>query len=76
MITRQTNYSPQVAKEKLDEFGGNHIDVIQDYLGILKKTPPCDKVVSVNQEIFKQIRYKLNTVMVDYNERNSKKPPS
>ena len=42
--------------------------VIRAYFGITeKKTPPA--IESLNQEIYKQMRYKLDGVMRDYNVR-------
>ena len=59
MILRQTNYNEREAEEKLNIFNNDHILVIKDFLGIKEKK---DKpICSVNQEIYKQLRYKLNT---------------
>ena len=59
MILRQTNYTESEAEEKLNIFKEDHILVIKDFLGIKEKK---DKpICSVNQEIYKQLRYKLNT---------------
>jgi hypothetical protein len=69
IIMRQTNYSREVALEKLQVFEFNEINVIKDYIGIKEK--PTTKVTSVNQEIYKQIRNRLNTAMIDYNNRVS-----
>ena len=69
IIMRQTDYSREVALEKLQVFDFNEINVIKDYVGIKEK--PTNKVTSVNQEIYKQIRNRLNTAMRDYNNRVS-----
>lgn len=65
IIMRQTDYDENVAREKLEQFGGDHIKVIKFYFGISEKkqTP----VKSVNQEIYKQIRSKLDVSMREYN---------
>jgi len=70
MILRQTNYSEEEATIKLKEFNYDHIQVIKSYLGITeKKAPP---ITTVNQEIYKQIRYKLDLTMREYNLRKER----
>jgi hypothetical protein len=70
VICRQTDYTEDVAREKLAEHDYNHITVIKSYLGITeKKTPP---VKSVNQEMYKQMRHKLDDNMRDYNLRKDR----
>lgn len=67
IILGQTDYTPEVAKEKLTKFNDDHIMVIKDFFGIAeKKALP---IKSVNQEIYKQLRYKLDASMRDYNQR-------
>jgi hypothetical protein len=68
IILRQTDYTPEVAKKKLEECNYDHMAVIRAYFGIAeKKAPPV--MESLNQEIYKQMRYKLDGVMRDYNVR-------
>ena len=70
MILRQTNYSEEEAKNKLREFNYDNIQVIKSYLGITeKKAPP---IKNVNQEIYKQIRYRLDSNMREYNLRKER----
>ena len=70
IIMRQTDYTEEVAKEKLKEFNYDHIAVIKSYLGVPnKKAAP---VKSVNQEIYKQLRYRLDSNMRNYQERAEK----
>jgi hypothetical protein len=70
MILRQTNYTEEQAKNKLKEFNYDHIQVVKSYLGITeKKAPP---VKTVNQEIYKQIRYQLDSTMREYNLRKER----
>ena len=70
IVIRQTDYTEDVAKEKLKEFNYDHIAVIKSYLGVVeKKTQP---VKSVNQEIYKQLRYRLDSNMRNYQERVEK----
>ena len=69
-VMRQTDYSENVAREKLKEYNFDEIATIKAYLGITeKKALP---VKSVNQEIYKQLRTKLNSNMKDYQERVEK----
>jgi hypothetical protein len=70
MILRQTDYTEEEAKNKLKEFNYEPIQVIKSYLGITeKKTPP---IKTVNQEIYKQIRYRLDSNMREYNLRKER----
>ena len=70
IIMRQTDYTEEVAKEKLKEFNYDSIAVIKSYLGVTdKKAQP---VKSVNQEIYKQLRYRLDSNMRNYQERAEK----
>jgi hypothetical protein len=70
MILRQTDYTEEEAKNKLIEFNYDHIKVVKSYLGITeKKEPP---VKTVNQEIYKQIRYKLDSTMREFNLRKER----
>ena len=70
IILRQTDYSEEVAREKLKEYNFNEINVIKDYFGISVK--PTPELKSINQEIYKQIRYKLDSNMRDYKSRVEK----
>jgi hypothetical protein len=70
MILRQTDYSEEEAKNKLKEHNYNHIQVIKSYLGITEKKEPPIK--TVNQEIYKQIRYRLDSNMREYNLRKER----
>lgn len=70
IILRQTDYNEEYAREKLKEHNYNEISVIKSYLGITeKKAPP---VKSVNQEIYRQLRSRLDTNMRDYQVRVEK----
>ena len=70
IIMRQTDYTEEITKEKLKEFNYDHIAVIKSYLGVPdKKAAP---VKSVNQEIYKQLRHRLDSNMRNYQERVEK----
>lgn len=66
-VIRQTDYSEDVAREKLKEYNFDEIATIKAYLGITEKKAP--QIRSVNQEIYKQLRGKLDSNMRDYKER-------
>ena len=61
MILRQTNYTESEAEEKLIIFKEDPLLVIKDFLGIKDKI--AEPIVSVNQEIYKQLRIKLNATI-------------
>jgi hypothetical protein len=68
IVLRQTNYTKEIAIQKLQIHNNNAINVIKDYMGIKpteKKTP----IKSLNQEIYRQIRTKLDTSMSEYREK-------
>lgn len=68
-VMSQTNYTEDQAIEKLKQFNCDHIRVIKDYMGI-PETNTLQKVKSVNQEIYKQIRTKLDKSMKEYREKH------
>jgi len=68
VILRQTNYSEEEAREKLIEHDNDYIAVIKSYLGV-KNNAVKSEIKSVNQEIYKQMRFKLDNAMRDYTVR-------
>ena len=60
IILRQTNYSEFEVREKLQENNFDHIKVIKLYFGITEKKE--SPITSINQEIYKQFRVKLNNL--------------
>lgn len=68
IIKTQTNYDDFYAIQKLKDFNYDYMKVIRDYMGIPEKR--VQKVKSVNQEIYKQIRYNLDATMKEYREKN------
>jgi hypothetical protein len=70
IILRQTNYTPEEAIEKLKQYNFNEISVIKAYLGIVEKTKTTQK--TLNQEIYTQLRHRLDSNMRDYNKRVEK----
>ena len=70
IIMRQTDYTEDIAKVKLKEFNYDYMEVIKSYLGITDKKQ--QNIKSVNQEIYKQLRYRLDSNMRNYQERVEK----
>jgi hypothetical protein len=70
-ILRQTAYTREEAIQKLKEKNNNTLSVIREYLGIQERPPPPMK--SVNQEIYRQIRGKMDVAMRDYTQRKEEK---
>ena len=68
-VMAHTNYTEEQSKEKLRLFNCDYMRVIRDYMGIPEKKE-APKVKSVNQEIFRQIRTKLDSSMKDYREKH------
>lgn len=64
-----TNYTQEIAREKLQLFNCDYMKVIRDYMGISEKKED-KKLKSVNQEIFRQIRTKLDSSMKEYREKH------
>ena len=64
IILIQTNLSKEEASKKLSEFDDDHLLVIRDWLGIPLKSLSSlssKKPISIHQQIFKQLRTKMNT---------------
>ena len=71
LVMRQTDYNEEKALEKLKAHDYNEIAVVKEYLGVpIKKA--AAPVKSVNQEIYKQLRNKLDSNMRDYQVRVEK----
>jgi hypothetical protein len=70
LILRQTNYTEDQAKVKLTEFDNDPLLVIKDFLGI--PTKKTTQITSVNQEIYRQLRYKLDSSMREYKSKTEK----
>lgn len=76
LVINQTTYNEIQA---LEELTNNHYDpvlVIKHYLGGNKKEPEDkeindkDKPLNINQEIYKQIRFKMSNIMKEYNDKH------
>lgn len=71
IIQGQTNYSQIEAREKLFEFKMDHIKVIKHYLNIPEKKEP--NIKSIQQEMYKQMRLKLDDSIKEFNIIQDKK---
>jgi low affinity Fe/Cu permease len=69
-ILRQTDYTEEIAIEKLKENNFDELKVIMSYFGISEKVNKPIK--TLNQEIYKQIRYRLDSNMREYQDRIDK----
>jgi exonuclease III len=69
-IRRQTDYTVDKAREKLEECKYDEIMVIKGYFGIAEKKP--EQIKSINQAIYKQLRGYLDNSMQNYHERVEK----
>ena len=71
IVIRQTNYTPETAREKLLLANMDHIKVIKEYCGITeKKVLP---VKSLQQQIYKEIRHRLDDSVRDFNQKQDHK---
>ena len=68
-VMSQTNYTEEQAIEKLKLFNCDYMRVLKDYMGIPEKKAE-QKVKSVNQEIFRQIRTNLDITMKEYRDKH------
>jgi hypothetical protein len=60
LVMRQTDYTQEVAREKLTAHNYDAIKCIKAYMGIAEKKAPVQ--VSLNQQIYRQLRTQLGSV--------------
>ena len=60
LVMRQTDYTQEVAREKLTAHNYDAIKCIKAYMGIAEKKAPAQ--VSLNQQIYRQLRSQLGSV--------------
>ena len=76
LVINQTTYNEIQALEELTNNNFDPILVIKDYLGVNKKESgdkqikDKDKPLNINQEIYKQIRFKMSNIMKEYNDKH------
>jgi hypothetical protein len=72
IVSRQTDYDDETIKQKLIEYNYDHMRIIKEYMGLDKKAnKQQEKSLSLNQQIYKQIRQKLD--VSDYNKKQAEK---
>lgn len=71
IVSRQTTYTIDEIKDKLIEYNYVYTDVIKEYMGIKKEKP--QPIKSLNQEIYRQIRIKLDEATKEFNEKQYEK---
>lgn len=69
-IVNQTTYSRDEAQDLLAKFDLDPVKVIKYYLSDGKEQKQEDKITSVNQEIYKQIRTRMGAVTTEYRKKN------
>jgi len=60
LVMRQTDYTQDVAREKLTACNYDAIKCIKEYMGITEKKAPTQ--TSLNQQIYRQLRNQLGAV--------------
>ena len=60
LVMRQTDYTQEVAREKLTAHNYDAIKCIKAYMGITEKKAPVQ--VSLNQQIYRQLRTQMGSV--------------
>jgi hypothetical protein len=73
LIKSQTNYTDEEANVKLEEWDGNYMNVIKEYLNPNfrnKKKKPEKK--SVNEKMMYEIRNFMDTAANEFNQRKAK----
>ena len=71
IICRQTDYTKEVALEKLKQYNYDYTAVIKDFMGIKPKSNP--RCPYVSQERYKVIRNELDNACRNYREKNESK---
>ena len=72
LVRRQTDYSRDTSIQKLQQFEGNYIKVIREYLNPNSITTESKKDKTVNQTIMSEIRYFMDDVNNDYKQRKKR----
>lgn len=70
IVYGQTNYSKEESLAKLYETNFDYMKIIRNYIVSSKQKEHDHSVKSVNQEIYRQLRYKLDDSSLQYHKRN------
>ena len=73
IIRSQTDYSEEQAQEKYEEWNGDYISVIKEYLNPNFQKKKSTKKMSVNQKMMTEIRNFMDDVNTKYDARVSEK---
>jgi len=73
IVARQTDYDEDTIRQKLIDSNYDHMSVIKEYLGLDKNVKKKETlpIASLNQEIYKQIRKRME--ISDYNKKQDEK---
>jgi hypothetical protein len=66
MIMRQTNYDNVTAQKKLTDHNNDVTQVIREYMAPTKPNKFCTTKLSVNQQIYKEIRTMMDDAAKKY----------
>lgn len=73
MIMRQTDYTKEKSEEKLKQHNNNVMDVIREYMLPFNNVKrPVSSKFSVNQQVFKEIRYMMDNASKTYEIKKEK----
>ena len=73
IIKSQTNYDDDKAKSKLEEWKGDYMSVIREYLNPKFNEPKKKKEIPVNQKIMSEIRNFMDDINRDAFRKNNEK---
>ena len=76
MIMRQTNYDQATAQQKMLEHNNNIMQVIREYMAPAKPIKVCTTKLSVNQQIYKEIRGMMDDAAKRYELEKAKQQSS
>jgi hypothetical protein len=66
MIMRQTDYDNATAQKKLTEHNNDVTQVIREYMTPVRPNKICTTKLSVNQQIYKEIRHMMDDAAKKY----------
>ena len=72
IVMRQTTYSFKEAAIKLQEFNGEPVDVIKDFMGATNTKIKKEIPKTTNQMVFSEIRNFMDDVNKGYNNRKQR----
>lgn len=73
IIKSQTNYDDDKAKSKLEEWKGDYMNVIREYLNPKFNEPKKEKEIPVNQKIMSEIRNFMDDINRGAFKKNNEK---